>query len=208
MPRRQKESKKPDARVSTGVAGLDEIMNQGFVPQRAYLVRGGPGSGKSTLGLHFLTAGAGSGEKVLFITLGEPESQVRKNAQRVGFELKGVSFLDLAPMPEFFTEAGSYDIFSPAEVERGPTTQKIKEEVERLKPNRVFVDSATQFRYLSTDAFQFRKQMLALARYLTEKGATGVFSSEGSSEAPHDDIQFSAMELSAWNPVLMEGRSA
>jgi circadian clock protein KaiC len=189
MPRKKKEAKKPEVRVSTGVAGLDEIMNQGFVPQRVYLVRGGPGSGKSTLGLHFLTAGAGSG-KVLFITLGEPESQVRKNAQRIGFDLKGVSFLDLAPTPEFFTEAGSYDIFSPAEVERGPTTQKIREEVERLKPGRVFVDSATQFRYLSTDAFQFRKQMLALARYLTEQGATVALSSEGSAEAPDDDLQF------------------
>ncbi len=190
MPRKQKESKKTDARVSTGITGLDEIMNQGFLPQRVYLARGGPGSGKSTLGLHFLAAGASNGEKVLFITLGEPESQVRKNAQRIGFELKGVSFLDLAPTPEFFTEAGSYDIFSPAEVERGPVTQKIKEEVERLKPARVFVDSATQFRYLSTDAFQFRKQMLALARYLTEQGATVVLSSEGGAEAPDDDLQF------------------
>ena len=129
MPRRQEESKKPDARVSTGIAGLDEIMNQGFLPQRVYLVRGGPGSGKSTLGLHFLAAGASNGENALFITLGEPESQVRKNAERIGFDLKGVSFLDLAPTPEFFTEAGSYDIFSPAEVERGPITQKITEEV-------------------------------------------------------------------------------
>ena len=100
MPRKPKESNKTDIRVSTGVAGLDEIMNQGFVPQRVYLVRGGPGSGKSTLGLHFLTAGAGSGEKVLFITMGEIESQVSKNAQRIGFDPKGVSSLDLAPRPE------------------------------------------------------------------------------------------------------------
>jgi circadian clock protein KaiC len=190
MPRKQKESKKTDARVSTGVAGLDEIMNQGFLPQQVYLVRGGPGSGKSTLGLHFLTAGTSNGEKVLFITLGEPESQVRKNAKSIGLDLKGVSFLDLAPTPEFFTEAGSYDVFSSAEVERGPITQKITEEVGKLKPTMVFVDSATQFRYLSTDAFQFRKQMLALARYLTEQGATVVLSSEGSAEAPDDDLQF------------------
>jgi len=190
MARKQAEPEKTDNRVSTGIAGLDEIMNQGFVPQRIYLVRGGPGTGKSTLGLHFLTAGAGEGEKVLFITLGEPEAQVRKNAQRMGFDLKGVSFLDLTPTKELFTESGSYDIFSPAEVERGPITQKIKGEVERLKPTRVFLDSATQLRYLSTDAFQFRKQMLALARYLTEEGATVIFCSEGSTEAPDDDLQF------------------
>lgn len=39
-------------RLSTGIAGLDYILMGGLIPQRAYLVRGGPGSGKTTLGLH------------------------------------------------------------------------------------------------------------------------------------------------------------
>jgi circadian clock protein KaiC len=56
--RKQEESKETDARVSRGIAGLDEIMNQGLLPQRLCLARGGPGSGKSTLGLHFLADGA------------------------------------------------------------------------------------------------------------------------------------------------------
>lgn len=183
-------SGKSEVRVSTGITGLDEILDHGLVARRVYLVRGGPGTGKSTVGLHFLTTGAAAGEKVLFITLGEPEEQVRKNAASLSFDLNDVAFLDLTPSSEFFTEAQSYDIFSPAEVERGPTTEKIKGKVESLRPSRVFVDSATQFRYLTTDAFQFRKQMLALSRYLTEQGATIVLSSEGSNEAPDDDLQF------------------
>ena len=64
--------------------------------------------------------------------------------------------------------------------------------VERLKPHRVFVDAMTQFRYLSPDAFQFRKQIMSLLRYLTEQGGTVLFASEASDEAPDDDLQFMA----------------
>ncbi|MBN2187759.1 MAG: hypothetical protein JW732_10000 [Dehalococcoidia bacterium] len=77
MQRKQEESNKTDTRVSTGVAGLDEIMNQGFVLQRVYLVRGGLGSEKSTLRLHFLASGASNGEKALFVALGESLNRIQ-----------------------------------------------------------------------------------------------------------------------------------
>ena len=67
-------------RLSTGIAGLDEVLDGGLVPAKAYLLRGGPGTGKTTLGLHFLATGVGNNEKTLFITLGEPVEQIRKNA--------------------------------------------------------------------------------------------------------------------------------
>ncbi len=109
-------------RVSTGVTGLDEILYGGVIPQRAYLVRGGPGCGKTTLGLHFLTDGAAKGEESLFITLGEPEAELRANAAKLGFDLTHVHVLDLSPSAAFFTQMQTYDIFSPAEVEREPVT--------------------------------------------------------------------------------------
>lgn len=182
--------KEAQGRASTGIPGLDEILYQGFIPRRLYLVRGGPGTGKSILGLHFLTAGTTRGEKALLINLSESEAEVRKNAEALGFDLKQIAFLDLTPTSDFFAKVETYDIFSPAEVEREPTTQKIMSMMEKLKPARVFVDSVTQFRYLSPEAFQFRKQMFSLARYLIEQGATVLFSSEGSTEAPDDDLQF------------------
>lgn len=179
-------------RVSTGVQGLDEVLYGGLIPQRAYLVRGGPGSGKTTLGLHFLTDGARKEESSLFITLGEPQGELRANASALGFDLTNVHFLDLSPNAAFFAEMQTYDIFSPAEVEREPVTQQILEQIEKLQPQRVFVDSMTQFRYLSTDAFQFRKQVLSLLRFLVEHGATICFTSEGSTAIPDDDLQFMA----------------
>ena len=80
-------------RLSTGISGLDEILKKGLIARRVYLVRGGPGTGKSTIGLHFLENGAALNEKVLFITLGEPEEQLRKNAASLGFDLKDIHFL-------------------------------------------------------------------------------------------------------------------
>jgi circadian clock protein KaiC len=85
------ERKKSPDRPSTGVPGLDEVLHDGPIPGRAYLVRGGPGTGKTTLGLHFLTAGARSGERALLITLEEPEGHLRQNAEARGFELAGVA---------------------------------------------------------------------------------------------------------------------
>ncbi len=181
---------KPTPRLSTGVEGLDEILYGGCLPGRAYLLRGGPGSGKTTLGLHILAAGAARGENTLFITLGESVEQIRANATEIGIDLTRVHFLDLSPTSSAFTLMESYDIFSPAEVEREPITQKIIEEVQRLQPRRVFLDSITQFRYLSNDAFQFHKQVLAFLRFLSEQHATIFFTSEGSNGSPDDDLQF------------------
>ena len=177
-------------RLSTGIAGLDEILKGGLLPKQAVLVRGGPGSGKTTFGLHFLVAGATKGEKGLFISLEEPGENIRQVATSRGFDLRGVHFLDLSPSSEFFREAQTYDIFSPAEVERVPTTQKIIEEVKKIKPHRVFIDPMTQFRYLSSDIFQFRRQVLSFLRFLVEQGATVLFTSEGSAQCPDDDLQF------------------
>ncbi|MDD3926970.1 MAG: ATPase domain-containing protein [bacterium] len=181
-----------DERLSTGIPGLDEILYGGLLPGRAYLVRGGPGTGKTIMGLHWLMAGVARQERTLYISLVETEAEIRRNAARMGLDLQGISFLDLSPSPEFFSEVETYDIFSPAEVEREPTTKKVIETMDNLKPQRIFIDSMTQFRYLATDIFQFRKQVLSLLRFLLERETTVIFSSETSDVSPDDDLQFIA----------------
>ncbi len=177
-------------RVPTGVEGLDEVLYGGLVARRAYLLHGSPGSGKTILGLHFLTSGAKQGDRALFITMGETESQIRMNAAVMKFDLTGVQFLDLAPSPDFFTQIQSYDIFSPADVEREPTTDRITKEVESYKPLRVFIDAITHFRYLSSDDLQFRRQTHSFLRFLTDSGATVLFTSEDSPQSPDNDLQY------------------
>ena len=133
-------------RLSSGTFWLDEILHGGFLPRQSYLVRGGPGTGKTTLGLHFLREGLRQGERTLFITLGESAEQVKLNARGLDFDLDAVPILDLSPSPEFFAEVKSYEIFTPAEVEREPMTRRIIEAVERHQPQRIFVDAVSQLR--------------------------------------------------------------
>ncbi|MHB0938505.1 MAG: ATPase domain-containing protein [Armatimonadota bacterium] len=179
-------------RISTGIAGLDAILHGGLVPGRAYLVRGGPGAGKTMFGLHFLVAGAAGGEPCLYIAFSLPEAKLRANAATVGFDLRGVDILDLSPSSEQFREQKTYEFFSAAEVERGPLTQRIIETVERLHPARVVVDAVTQLRYLTPDALQFRREMLAFLQFMSEHGATVYYISETGAAIPDDDLQFMA----------------
>ena len=179
-----------EVRLSTGVVGLDEVLHGGLLPGRTYLVRGGPGTGKTMLGLHFLAVGARRGERALFITVEESTEQICKDARALGFVLDGVRFVDLTPGSELFTKAQSYDIFSPAEVEREPTTRMIVKEIESVRPDRVFLEAMTQLRYLSPDAFQYHKQVLSLLRFLEERGATVLFTSEASDITSDEHLQF------------------
>ncbi|MCX8026439.1 MAG: hypothetical protein N3A62_01105 [Thermodesulfovibrionales bacterium] len=179
-------------RLSTGIKGLDEILMGGFIPQRAYLVRGGPGTGKTTLGLHFLKAGVANNERVLFISLEENEQSIRANASKIGIDISGIEFLDISPTPDYFTKVQSYDIFSPAEVEREPITNEIIKTIERIKPTRVLIDPITQFRYLSSDVFHFRKQILSFLNFLKSNGCTVVFTSENFTNLSDSDLQFIA----------------
>ncbi len=179
-------------RVSIGIDGLNEVLSGGLIKGGAYLIRGGPGSGKTTLGFHFLTTGRNLGEKTLFITLGESEIQLHNSASSQNFDLKDIAFLDLSPNSKIFTESQNYDIFFPMEVDKEALTKKIIEQLEIIEPQRIFLDSMTHFRYLINDAYKFRKQFLSFLNFIKEKKATFLFTSEISLEAPDDDLQFMA----------------
>ncbi|GAB4331140.1 MAG: ATPase domain-containing protein [Promethearchaeota archaeon] len=158
--------------------------------KHAYLVSGAPGTGKTTLGLQFLLQGQKEGEPVLLVTLNETFEQLAANAAGVGLDVGGLDVVDLAPGPDFFAKVETYDIFAPAEVEREPVTKRLVESFEKVKPTRVFVDSITQFRYLAPDHYQFRKQVMSFVDYLKRGGATALFTSEGTTREPDDDLKF------------------
>jgi circadian clock protein KaiC len=179
-------------RTSTGIPGFDEVLDGGLIAARTYLISGPPGTGKTTLGWHFLCDGARNGETVLYISFAESEAELRANAALSGFDAAGVHVVDLSPSPELFARAETYDIFSASEVEREPTTARIVEAVERLHPQRVFVDSMTHLRFLASDGFHFRRQALSFLRYLADRGAAVVVTSESTPETPDDDLRFIA----------------
>ncbi len=189
-------------RLSVGVSGLDEILSGGLIAEQAYLVKGQPGSGKTTLGFHFLNAGISQGERSLCISFSEPEARMRRNAELMDINLAKVEFLDLSPKADFFTENETYDIFSAAEVEKAPIMDNIIATIEQIKPQRVFLDGIDQFRYLAQDGFQFRKQFQSFLRFMRDRDITLLLTSEGSDRHPDDDLQFMSDGVIQLNTTL------
>ena len=173
--------------MTTGVPGLDEILHGGLLETYSCLVRGGPGTGKTTLGMHFLTTGEG-GDGVL-VSLGETEGQLRRNAQLSGLALDGVPVLDVSPSINLSGADETFNLLETWEVEAGSIHDSILEYVRKHRPQRVFIDALSELRHMSPDAFQFRKQVLSLLRQLTALGATVVCTAEAGSAAD-DDLQF------------------
>jgi len=174
-------------RLSTGIKGLDTILMGGLIPRRSYLVRGKAGTGKTTLGLHFLGQAPG---KNLFISFSENPKQIAENAEKIGIDVEDISFLDLSPNSEFFSEVQVYDIFSPGEVEREPITKEIIATTDRIQPERVFIDAITQLRYLATETIEFRRYAMSLIQYMKERDITLLFTSEESENNPDDELRF------------------
>ncbi|WP_367883737.1 RAD55 family ATPase [Thermococcus peptonophilus] len=89
------------ARISTGIPGLDIMLNGGLIPGRTYLVKGAPGTGKTTLAMHFAMAGVSNGgESVLYITLEEPGGEnIKQDFSRMGFDVYNDNFtlIDATP---------------------------------------------------------------------------------------------------------------
>jgi circadian clock protein KaiC len=177
-------------RITTGIEGLDTVLDGGLFPRRSYLVNGSPGTGKTLVGVHFLTAGRDAGDTSLFVNLEEPTRDVRQNATALGFDLDGIEFLDLTPGADTFTDEESYTVFTASEVEGPSVAGEITEAIETTDPDRVFVDPVTQLRNLAPDDFQFRKQVTSFIQLLKQQEATVLFTSESTKNRPDDDLQY------------------
>jgi len=177
-------------RLSTGIDGLDTILGGGLIEDRSYMIRGPAGSGKTILGFHFLSAGVDAGEDVLFINLEEDLGDLKANATALGFDVDAIEFLDLSPGADVFVDDESYDVFPASEVEQEPLTDAIVERVRESEPDRVVVDPLTQFRYLTSDEYGFRKQVVGFMRFLKQQGATVLFTTQEREGHSTEDLQF------------------
>jgi circadian clock protein KaiC len=158
-------------RASTGIAGLDDVLGGGLPARHVYLVEGDPGSGKTTLGLHFLLEGVRCDEKGLYVTLSETATELRTVAASHGWNLDGIELFELVSS-EGLSPDLEQSILHPSQIELGETVRGVIAAVEKLQPRRVVFDSLSEMRLLAQDPLRYRRQVLALKKFFSDQGCT------------------------------------
>jgi len=137
-------------RASSGLVGLDEILGGGLVRGRLHLIEGRPGTGKTTLAMQFVLAGRDRSETVLYVSMSETRAELDAVAAAHGWSLEGVELFELVP-PDIEGEENRQTLFRSSEVELGETMRLLFDQIERITPARVVVDSLSEMRLLGTE---------------------------------------------------------
>jgi len=138
------------AKATTGITGLDDILQGGLARGHVFLLEGEPGAGKTTIALQFLLEGAKAGEKSLYITLSETENELRQGASSHGWTLgPEISVFELLPPESLLDSEQQQSLLYSSDLELGETTRQIFDAVERVKPSRVVLDSLSEIRLLA-----------------------------------------------------------
>ncbi len=75
--------------ISAGISGLDAMLRQGgFYRGSSILVSGVAGTGKTTIGAHFIDAACKRGERCIFFAFEESAEEICRNALSVGVDLR------------------------------------------------------------------------------------------------------------------------
>ncbi len=175
-------------RAKTGIRGLDEILEGGFIRDRLYLIDGNPGSGKTTLALHFLREGVEIGEKCLYVTLSETREELTEGAQAHGWSLEGIEIVELIPdQQDALQGGGELTMIHPSDIELSETMGKILAAIERVQPTRIVFDSLSEMRLLAQNSLRYRRQILALKQFFVGRRCTVVMLDDRTAEGP--DLQ-------------------
>jgi circadian clock protein KaiC len=188
--------------ASTGNEQLDHILRGGLPRNAMYLLQGVPGSGKTTLALQFLLEAARNGERTLYVTLSETRADIDRVARSHGWNLDPLAILELSAMKHLAQPATRQTMFHAAEMELQEVTEPILAEVDRVKPSSVVIDSLSEIRLLSGDLLRFRRQILALKQFFSERRCTLLLLDDRTA-----DVGSSLLESLAHGVVTLEKES-
>lgn len=125
-------------RIKTGIAGLDKLIDGGIPENSVVLLSGSAGTGKTIFSLQFLFEGARKKEKGLFISFEQSEKKIYDQATRFGWDL----------------EKNTIKVVSLADMDIINILEQIKNNIEKLNPKRMVIDSIT---FMSLAAYSIKK---------------------------------------------------
>jgi circadian clock protein KaiC len=122
--------------------------------------------------MQFLREGVRTGESVMYVTLSETAEELTAVAASHGWDISGVSIRELLPDQGELHSDEQYTMYHPSEVELAATTKIILDDVERLKPTRVVIDSLSELRLVAGNPLRYRRQILALKQFFSTRNCT------------------------------------
>ena len=158
--------------AQTAIVGLDDVLGGGLERGRTFLLEGSPGTGKTTIALQFLIAGAAQAERCLYVTLSETENELRGTAAGHGWRLDDIDVFELVPPENLLDDDQQQSLLYSSDLELGETTKRVFEAFERVRPDRLVLDSLSEIRLLAQSSLRYRRQILALKHYFAKSGAT------------------------------------
>src|SRR5581483_6981879 len=155
-------------RLSTGIQGLDALLDGGIPRGSSVLVSGTAGTGKTVLLLEFIYRGAQRGEKGILFSFEETPERLRATADGLGWNLereveRGMVEIVYIPQPEIRVEA---DLL------------KLHERVSAIGAQRVAVDSASVFLHKVEDPRIAREKIFQLASIVLNNDAVGFLAAD------------------------------
>ncbi|HJT89228.1 MAG TPA: circadian clock protein KaiC, partial [Bryobacteraceae bacterium] len=164
-------------KAPTGIRGLDEITGGGLPRGRPTLVCGGPGCGKTMLGLEFLVHGAlDYNEPGVFLAFEETEEELAKNVATLGFDLNR-----LAARRKLRTEyirIERHEIEETGEYDLEGLFIRIAAAIDSVGARRIVLDTIeVLFASLNNHGI-VRAELRRLFRWLKDKGLTAIVTGE------------------------------
>ena len=195
--------RRPIPKVPTQIAGLDQILEGGLPRGRTTLVCGGPGSGKTVLGLEFLCRGAMAGEPGVFVTFEERTEAIRMNARSMGWNLEalekaGKIAIIEARMPGEEVRSGDFDIQGMLAIVGG--------HAKRIGAKRIVMDALDVLLRIYDDLKRERNELFRLHDWLTDRGLTSVLSVKAHRDDGNHVSQYEFLDFMADCVIRLDHR--